>query len=160
MFGKAILAVSLVVMLAEANGQRLRKDVAGVRSFIARWNAAYIGLNAKALASLETPDYEMINRFGHWIKSEGPEFNQQIWAATFTEIFRGKPGPARTIESIRFVAPNVGIVEARANHPDGVTLDDGSHIPPFCEINTYALIQTDGEWKVALAAKDAQHRCR
>ena len=69
---------------------------------------------------------------------------------TFKDIYRGKPGPARTIESIRFFAPNVAIVQARANHPDGVTLDDGTHIPPFWEINTYTLVKTGAGWKVAL----------
>jgi hypothetical protein len=49
-------------------------------------------MDAKALASLETADYEMVDRFGHWIRSEGPEFNERLWVMTFKEIYRGKPG--------------------------------------------------------------------
>src|SRR4051812_26106930 len=51
-----------------------------IRDFIARWNAAYTGLDAAGLAALESPDYEMVDRFGHWIKSEGPAFNRRLWA--------------------------------------------------------------------------------
>jgi len=150
MFKKAVLTAVLIITVAQAHGQSTNYDEAGVRDLIARWNTAYTSLDAKSLAALETPDYEMIDRFGHWIKSEGPEFNRRLWAVTFTEIYRGKPGPARGIESIHFMAPNVAIVEARANHPDGVTLDDGSRIPPFWEINTYTLVKTAAGWQVAL----------
>ena len=125
-------------------------DEEQIRGFIARWNAAYTGMNAGSLAALETPDYEMIDRFGHWIKSEGPEFNERLWAMTFKDIYRGKPGPARQIESIRFLAPDVAIVQARANHAEGVTLDDGTKIPPFWEINTYTLVRTDAGWRVTV----------
>jgi hypothetical protein len=143
-------AILLSVLFVPALAQSAANDEAGVRQFIARWNVAYTGMNPQDLAALETSDYEMIDRFGHWIKSEGPEFNQNLWKMTFSEIYRGKPGPPRQIESIRFMSPNVAIVQARANHPDGVTLDDGTKIPPFWEINTYTLIKTDAGWRVAL----------
>ena len=145
----ALLAV-LLSGVSLVPGRVFASDEADVRAFIASWNAAYTGMDAKALASLETPDFELVDRFGHWIKSEGPEFNEQLWAMAFKEIYRGKPGPARTIESLRLLAPNVAIDQARANHPDGVTLDDGTRIPPFWEINTYTLIKTDAGWRVAL----------
>lgn len=142
----ALLAVSACVMTGQAAG-----DAEGeIREFMARWNAAYTGLDAKALAALETADYEMVDRFGHWIKSQGPEFNRRLWTMAFRDVYRGKPGPARVIESIRMMAPGVAIVQARANHPDGVALDDGTRIPPFWEINTYTLIRTAAGWRVAL----------
>ncbi len=138
------MAVPAVHSQAEGNDEK------GVRDYIAQWNGAYTAMNAKDLAALETPDFEIIDRFGHWVKSEGPEYNERLWAMTFTDVYRGKPGPARSVESIRFMTPNVAIVEARANHPDGVTLDDGTHIPPFWEINTYTLVRTEAGWRVAL----------
>lgn len=150
MIRKSAFALVLTITFAQAHGQTRIYDEAGVRDLIARWNAAYTSLDAKSLAELETPDYEMIDRFGHWIKSEGPEFNEKLWTAAFTEIYHGKPGPGRVVESIRFMAPNVAVVEARANHPDGVTLDDGSRIPPFWEINTYTLVKTAAGWRTAL----------
>lgn len=150
MIRRAVLVLTMAFAASHAYPQASGNDEAGVREFIARWNTAYTTLDSGALARMETPDYEMVDRFGHWVKTEGPEFNERLWALTFREIYHGKPGPARTIESIRFMAPTVAIVEARANHPDGVTLDDGTHIPPFWEINTYTLVKTDAGWKVAL----------
>jgi ketosteroid isomerase-like protein len=150
MFRKVALAVMLTIISTQAHSQPSTNDERGVHDFIARWNAAYTGLDAGALAALETNDYEMIDRFGHWIKSEGPEFNQRLWATTFKDIYHGKPGPARIVESIRFMAPNVAVVQARANHAEGVVLDDGTRIPPFWEIDTYTLVKVDGGWRVAL----------
>ncbi len=150
MVRKLAIAALLLAPAIQLTAQTPTTDEPGVRQFIERWNTAYTTLNAKDLAALETPDYEMIDRFGHWIKSDGPQFNENLWHMTFTEIYRGKPGPPRQIESIRFLAPNIAIVQARANHPDGVTLDDGSKIPPFWEINTYTLIRTDAGWRVIL----------
>ena len=148
---KRLLLVAMLLTLAAAAPVRASaNDESEVRDFVARWNAAYTGLDANALAALETPDFELVDRFGHWIKSEGPDFNQRLWAMTFKDIYHDKPGPARVIESIRFLAPGVAIVQARANHPDGVTLDDGTHIPPFWEINTYTLIKMSVGWRVAL----------
>jgi uncharacterized protein (TIGR02246 family) len=121
-----------------------------VRDFIARWNKAYATLDAAALAALETTDFELVDRFGHWIRSNGPEFNKQLWSKTFTEIYHGKPGPLRQIESVRSLGPGIAIVQARAHHTNGVTLDDGTHIPPFSEIDTYTLVKTPGGWRVAL----------
>ncbi|WP_109487512.1 hypothetical protein [Occallatibacter savannae] len=150
MFRKLAFAALLCLPALTVKAQAAINDEVGVRQFIDRWNAAYTGLNAKDLAALETADYEMIDRFGHWIKSEGPQFNENLWRVAFTEIYKGKPGPAREIESIRFLSRNIAIVQARANHADGVTLDDGSKIPPFWEINTYTLVKTDVGWRVLL----------
>lgn len=58
-----------------------------IRDFIAGWNAAYTGLDADALAILETADFQLVDRFGHWIRSEGPEFNRQLWAMAFREVY-------------------------------------------------------------------------
>jgi ketosteroid isomerase-like protein len=143
-------AVLLAAALAGVQAHASSNDETEIRDFIARWNAAYTGLDAAALAAMETPDFQLVDRFGHWIKSQGPEFNQRLWALTFRDIYHGKPGPARTIESIRMLAPQAAIVQARANHADGVTLDDGTHIPPFWEIDTYTLVRTAQGWRLAL----------
>lgn len=147
---KIVFTIVLMLAAVQARPQSSTNDEAGVKDFIARWNAAYRNLDAATLASLETADYEMIDRFGHWIKTEGPDFNERLWALTFRDIYHGKPGPERGLESIRFMAPNVAIVEARANRPDGVLLDDGTRIPPFWEIDTYTLLKTQNGWRAAL----------
>jgi len=74
------LAAMLISALSIIPRRALVGDETGVRDFVTRWNAAYTGLNAKALAALETQDFELIDRYGHWIKSEGPEFNERLRA--------------------------------------------------------------------------------
>src|SRR5690349_1230771 len=125
MVKRAVFAFAIMIGVAQAHAQTGTDDEQGVRDFMERWNTAYTSLDAATLAKMETDDYEMIDRFGHWIKTEGQGFNERLWAMTFKDIYHGKPGPARTIESIRFMAPNVAVVQARANHPNGVLLDDG-----------------------------------
>jgi len=147
---RAVIAFAIMIGVALGHAQKKANDEQGVRDFIARWNSAYTSLDAERLAKLETDDYEMVDRFGHWIRTEGPSFNERLWELTFRDIYRGKPGPARNIESIRFMSPEVAVVQARANHPNGVLLDDGTQIPPFWEINTYTLVHTKSGWRVAL----------
>jgi len=150
MIRKAVLLFAVIAVVAQADAQASRNDEQGVRDFIAHWNAAYTSLDAAALAQMETADFELIDRFGHWIRTEGPGFNERLWALTFKDIYHGKPGPARVIEGIRFLAPDVAIVQARANHSNGVLLDDGTRIPPFWEIDTYTLVKTGAGWRAAL----------
>jgi uncharacterized protein (TIGR02246 family) len=123
-------------------------DGSGVREFVTRWNAAYTGLNPKALAALETPDFEFIDRFGHWMQSEGPAFNEQLWASTFKDIYHGRPGPEHTVEHIRILRPGVALVQAHANWGE-ITLDDGTRIPPHGEIATFVLVKDKDGWHAA-----------
>jgi ketosteroid isomerase-like protein len=80
-------------------------DEQGVRRFIADWNTAYTSMDAAKLVALQTPDYEMIDRFGHWIHSKDAGFYRQLWSMTFSQIYKCKPGPRRTIEEVRFLPP-------------------------------------------------------
>jgi hypothetical protein len=99
------------------------------------------------MAALETSDFQLIDRFGEWIQSKGQHFNEQLWDMTFKEIYKGKPGPARSVEAIRFLTPEVAIVQAHTNW-GVVTLDDGTKIPPHGEIDTFVLVRNGSEWKV------------
>ena len=60
-------------MLAAAQERAAASDESDVRHLVARWS-----MDATAVASMKTPDYEMVDRSGHWIKSNGPEFNQRL----------------------------------------------------------------------------------
>jgi hypothetical protein len=106
-------------------------------------------MDAKALAAINTPDFEMIDRFGHWLVPKDRSEMERLYDWSFKEIYKGKPGPARQIESIRFLTPEVALVEARAHHAEPTVLDDGNVIPPFWEINTYVCVNRGGEWLVA-----------
>jgi uncharacterized protein (TIGR02246 family) len=119
-----------------------------VRELIARWNAAYRKLDARTLASLHTADVEIIDRFGHWVRSEGPEFTERLWTMTFRDIYKGKPGPERSVRNVRMLSPDVALVQATTQW-DEVVLDDGTRIPPHGEIDTFVLVRRDGAWRVA-----------
>jgi hypothetical protein len=91
----------------------------------------------------------MIDRFGHWLVPKDRSEIENVWSWAFGNIYKGKPGPARQIERIRFLTPEVAMIEARAHHAEPTVLDDGNVIPPFWEINTYVCVNRGGEWLVA-----------
>jgi len=117
-----------------------------IRNFIAGWNAAYTRLDAEALAKLETPDFQLVDRFGHWIQSEGAEFNRQLWTLTFQQIYKARPGPARRIENIRFLSADVAVVQARAWHAETVVLDEARAFLPSgrSTLTPWSKLQTAG----------------
>ena len=144
----ALAALMVALCAAPAVSQGTVAEDPGVRQLIARWNAAYRRLDAKALAELETPDIEIIDRFGHWVRSEGPEVSERLWTATFRDIYKGKPGPERAVQRVRMLTPEVAVVQA-TTHWDEVTLDDGTRIPPHGEIDTFVLVKRRGAWRIA-----------
>jgi len=60
----------LMILFAQAHSQPSTNDERGVRDFIARWNAAYTGLDAGALAALARHD-EAIKQFDDVVKRAG-----------------------------------------------------------------------------------------
>ncbi len=121
---------------------------AEVRDLIAQWNKAYRGLDARGLAALETEDFEIVDRFGHWIPSEGPEFNERLWKVTFQDIYKGRPGPEKKIDRVRMLTEEVAVVQAQSDW-DEVVLEDGTRIPPHGEIDTFVVVKKGGRWRVA-----------
>lgn len=115
---------------------------------MSRWNAAYRALDAKAMAALEADDFQMVDRFGEWYDSRGAAENERLWDWAFKNIYRGQPGPARQIESIRFLRPEVAIVAAKGQWGE-ITLEDGTRIPPHGEIDTFVLVKQGEQWKIA-----------
>src|SRR4051794_25447451 len=120
------MVVLALVVFSMTTGAK-PNDERAVRDLIERWDAAYRSLDAKAMAALETEDFELINRVGWWTKAASREENERMWAWGFETIYKGKPGPKHTIESVRFVRPDVAIVQAHADWP-ALTLDDGTPI--------------------------------
>lgn len=141
-------AVAAQLTGASSQSPVAAQDEQGVREVIGRWNTAYRALDASALAGLETDDYQMVDRFGEWYDSRGRAENERLWDWAFKNIYRGKPGPARKIENIRFLRPEVAIVAAKAQWGE-ITLDDGTRIPPHGEIDTFVLVKQGELWKVA-----------
>jgi uncharacterized protein (TIGR02246 family) len=124
------------------------QDEQDVRELIARWNTGYRALDAKAMAALETDDFQIVDRFGEWYDSRGAAENERLWDWSFKNIYRGKPGPARQIENIRFLRPEIAIVAAKCQWGE-ITLDDGGRIPPHGEIDTFVVEKQGEQWKIA-----------
>lgn len=120
-----------------------------VRNLVERWDAAYVALDAKTLANLHTPEFDIVNRLGQWTHKSSNPAQEELWAWTFRVIYNGKPGPSHTIEKVRFLTPEVACVLTRGYWKDVITLDDGTKIPPHGEVDTLTVVKKDGNWKVA-----------
>jgi uncharacterized protein (TIGR02246 family) len=143
---KLIFVVALAVASFGFGGSA--NDERAVRELVNRWDAAYRSLDAKALAALETEDFELVNRIGWWTPLKSREENERMWAWAFNIIYNGKPGPKHTIERVRFIHPDVAIVQAHGDWP-ALTLPDGTSIPPHGEIDTLVVVKQKKGWLVA-----------
>jgi uncharacterized protein (TIGR02246 family) len=151
MFSKSILLIFITTLVAVSSiavyGQS--RDEQAVREIIVRWDAAYRALDAKTIAALETTDFEIVTRFGTWYSPASREENERMWAWLFTEIYKGKPGPKHAIDRIRFVTPDVAIVQTRGYRKESVTLSDGTIIPPFGQTVTFTVVRQKEGWRIA-----------
>ena len=138
----------LLVSSWHGNAQK-GDDKEAVRKLIEQWNAAYVALDAKTLANLHTPEFDIVNRLGQWTHKSSNAEQEALWAWTFRVIYNGKPGPSHTIEKVRFLTPEVACVLTRGYWKDVITLDDGTKIPPHGEVDTLTVVKTHGTWKVA-----------
>lgn len=145
---KAILLLIVLGISLGAYGQTSRDEQA-VRSVIEQWNAAYRKLDAKTLASLHTPEFDIVNRLGQWTHKSSTADVENLFAWSFQVIYKGKPGPEHQIEKVRFHTPDVASVLTRAYWAEVITLDDGTKIPPHGEIDTFTVVRKGGKWKVA-----------
>jgi uncharacterized protein (TIGR02246 family) len=125
------------------------RDERKIRELIGKWDTAYRGLDAKRIASLETPDFELVDRFGGYLPLGSREENERMWSWTFKNIYQGRPGPAHTIDRIRFINSKTAIVTCRAFWADPIKLPDGTIIPPHGQTTTFTAVKTKDEWQIA-----------
>jgi uncharacterized protein (TIGR02246 family) len=124
-------------------------DEQAVRKLVEQWDAAYVALDAKTLANLFTPEFDIVNRLGQWTHKSSNVEQEALWAWTFRVIYNGKPGPSHTIEKVRFLTPEVACVLIRGYWKDVITPDDGTKIPPHGEVDTLTIVKLHGIWKIA-----------
>jgi ketosteroid isomerase-like protein len=121
----------------------------GVTGLIERWISAYRRLDAKALAGFETAEMDRVDGSGLWCSTGGRVKSQEYWIEAFDLIDERKLPLDSTIERVRFLRPDVAIVQAKLRYPAGVRLAYGARIPPLFENHTYVVIKDHGVWLIA-----------
>jgi len=119
-----------------------------IRTLISRWVEAYQDLDAKRLAALETPDVEIVDRFGKLHLPSGRNENEKLWSDAFEIVSRNTLPPTVTIDRIRFLQPDVAVVQVSWRFTEGILLVDGDRIPPFSQVDTFVVIKLQGVWLV------------
>jgi uncharacterized protein (TIGR02246 family) len=120
-----------------------------VRSLMSDWVAAYKNLAAKQLAALEVPNVEILDHFGDLHQPVGRAENERLWSDAFEVISPSTEPPKTTIDHIRFLGPDVAVVQMSWQFVSGILLTDGSRIPPYSQIDIYVVIKSQNEWLVA-----------
>jgi len=153
-FKTGLLATAWLLLLASCilAGRRPNSktiEESAVRALMSRWVEAYQHRDAKRLAALETQDVEIMDRFGQIHLPSGRDENQKLWSDEFQMMSKNTPPPAATIDGIRFLLPDVALVQASWKFPEGILLIGGERIPPFCQVDTYVVIKSQNAWFVA-----------
>jgi hypothetical protein len=120
-----------------------------VRELIERWCTAYGDLNEKELAALESPDFEIVDRFGELHVSKQRPDQERFWAEGFEMIGRDAFHPEYVIQQIRSIRPDVAVVHVEISYPGGIPLKDGDFIPAFSELHTFIVSRDEAVWRIA-----------
>jgi hypothetical protein len=126
-----------------------KSAVRPVRELIERWCTAYGDLNEHELAALESPDVEIVDRFGELHVAKQRTDEERFWAEGFEMIRREDFHPVCTIEEIRSTRPGVVIVHADISYSSGIPLKGGDYIPAFSEIHTFMVSRDEAGWRIA-----------
>src|SRR5687768_4621219 len=150
MYKKSFLLTFAMMLIGICNvAVYCQNDKQAVLDLINKWDQAYRSLDAKSIAALQMPDFELVDRFGNWYPQTSREENERMWAWGFANIYKGKPGPKHTVERIRFVRPDVAVVQTRAFWSETLSLSDGTRIPPHGQITTFVVVKQKGKWLIA-----------
>jgi hypothetical protein len=126
-----------------------KSAVRPVRELIERWCAAYGDLDEKKLAALESPNIEIVDRFGELHVAKQRTDEEHFWSEGFEMIRRNDFHPVCAIEEIRATHPDVVIVHADISYSGGIPLKGGDFIPPFSEIHTFLVSRDEAVWRIA-----------
>ena len=154
-FNVAWRVITCVLLLASSVFARYHRlssmasAESAIRTRILRWVEAYQDLDAKRLAALETPDVEIVDRFGELHLPPGQNEDEKLWSDAFEIVSRNTPPPTVTIDRIRFLRPDVAVVQVSWRFAGGILLVDASRIPPFSQVDTFILTKSQTVWLVA-----------
>jgi ketosteroid isomerase-like protein len=150
--GVIVLVACQAAVAQAVKKEREAKDAREIREVMTRWNDAYRRLDAQALASLEAVNIEIVDRFGELHRLTDGSEKEAFWADGFAIIARDSTPPELTIGQIHLISHKIATVHTCTHFREGIRLEDGTRIPPLCELNSYLLLKTHGEWRIAQVA--------
>jgi hypothetical protein len=101
---------------------------------------------------------EIVDRFGKLHLPSGRNENEKLWSDAFEIVSRNALLPTVTIDRIRFLRPDVAVVQVSWRFTEGILLVDGDRIPPFSQVDTFVVIKSQGVWLVAAHNMQEQKR--
>ncbi len=146
-------AVALSLLLAGALGTELSAQAhpgadQAVRVLVEQFAREFReASDPKAIAMLFRPDGEVANLAQGWTR-RGRADLERLWTSGF-ERHRNFPRDVR-IHSIRFLAPNVALVDGSLERGAGHD-PDGEAVPPWRELFSMILTEQNGQWLIAAA---------
>jgi uncharacterized protein (TIGR02246 family) len=124
--------------LAAQDGAGKAKDEAAIREVVAKYNAARDERDAKAIEALFTADADQLVSSGEWRRGRGTLVKGMLGSSA------NNPGKRTlTVETTRFVAPDVALADARYEIEGSV----GS--PARKMWSTFLMKREGGGWRIA-----------
>jgi uncharacterized protein (TIGR02246 family) len=140
---KLLLLTALLGMFALPAAQAGQKeDDAAIHQRHDEWTAAWNKHDAKLMASFWVADGDLINPFGR--QAHGQAEIERLFTEEQTGMLAGTTYSG-TIESIRYLAKNVAVVDV-AGEISGMKGPDGTMAPPFKHHVTWIAEKKDGKW--------------
>lgn len=149
-FTVSVLLLSIPAIAAGPKAAPNGSEESAIRGKLSQWIEAYKHSDAKGLASLETSNVEVLERFGILHVLSGADENVKLWQETFEVISAKSPLPKVTIDNIQLARPGLAFAHVSWDFPEGILLVDNSRIPAYSQLDTYVLIKKKGEWVIAL----------
>jgi len=150
LWGLFALTISpLFIARSQESHSKPKNEESAIRSLMSDWITSYNDLDAKRLAALEGPNVEVVDRFGDLHQPTGRTENEKLWSDTFDVISPSTKPPKTSINHIRFLGPDVAVVQMSWQFASGILLTDGSRIPPYSQIDIFVLTKSQSEWRVA-----------
>ena len=140
-----LVIVAVLLSNAAAAMAQSVADEQAVRALMAQTTEAFNKHDAKAWASVCTPDARLVTVRGE--SMNGAAAIEQGLASIFDT--RGRNSKLKTLDvAVRFVRPDVAIAHV-TNEMSGVVSASGEMQPPHTELSIRVAVKDAGAWKVA-----------
>ena len=137
----ALVAVSLSAVHAASRSE----DEAAIRQLYVNYDAAWNAADAHGLAQLWADDADHMEPDGRIIR--GRAAVQQLFTDRFAADLKGTRSQ-QTIESVRFVTPDVAVVDA-SYEVTGMHPSDGTDLPAIHGRYVDIWLKHAGKWRIA-----------